>query len=318
HKNQNPEVARLYQLGRWHFGKLTEEGHRQALEYMNQVVKLDPNFAPAYETLFQIYFMGTVVADVKQKEREVARKLMEIDDTLAASHTALSWVKHLDRDYKEAEKEIKRAIQLDPNYSLAHATYSYYLSLCGRVEEAIEQNRIAVRIEPASRMFVTHAGYPYLTARQYDKAIAEFGNALVLDQNYRYARDWIAHVYEDIGRITEAIAESEKAEILSGGDVVKVKEKHDAFRRAYADAGVKGYWLKKREQEPPTKPPEDVTCDTAAFHAHLGENAQALDWLDKAYAEGTCTDWLLMDPCWHSLRDEPRFHALLKRIGLKK
>jgi tetratricopeptide (TPR) repeat protein len=230
----------------------------------------------------------------------------------------LSWVRYQDRDYKEAEKEINRAIQIDPQYALAHATYSYYLSLWGKVEEAVEQNRIAVQLEPATRMFVTHAGYPHLTARRYDQAISEFRNALVLDQNYRYARDWIAHVYEDIGRITEAISESEKADILSGAEIVKVKEKHDALRRAYADGGAPGYWLIKRELERSTVPPEDMACDTAAFHAHLGQKAEALDWLEKAYAEGSCTDWLLMDPCWHGLRDEPRFHTLLKKIGLEK
>ena len=95
-----------------------------------------------------------------------------------------------------------------------------------------------------------------------------------------------------------------------------MKETYDALRQAYAESGARGYWEKKRQQEAADEPPENPPLETARFYAHLGENDKAIDWLERASAKGPRMTWLLLDPCWHSLRDQSRFQAVLKQIGL--
>src|SRR6185503_7941751 len=167
----NPEAVRLYELGRWHYNQLTAEAHKKAVDYLNQAVQIEPEYTDAYRVLFEIQAWGMDGEDMLSNCRQLARKLMAFNPRLAEAHTALSFSKYLEGDWSGAEEEIRQAIHINTNYSTARGIYCYYLSLLGRWEEAVPHVKRIQESEPTSRSQIMVGSYPFITARQYDKAL---------------------------------------------------------------------------------------------------------------------------------------------------
>ena len=217
-------------------------------------------------------------------------------------------------DWPGAEREYKRAIELDPNYATAHQYYSEYLALLGRTEESVAHIRRAHELDPLSLIINTEMGYPHFCARHWDEALGYYRKALEIDPSFHFAVFYAARCYVQKGEFDEAIAESRRAVALSGGSALTVA----GLGYAYAAAGRKG---EAREVL------RDLTGRSgrryvspyliATIHAGLGENDRALTWLERAYEE---RDYLLVmlriDPRLDGLRADPRFTDLVRRVGL--
>ena len=326
-KARNPEAVRLFELGHWHHNQFTEEGQTKAIQYLKQAVQIEPKYIEAYRLLFEINVWGGDSPDKKKSSRELAAKLMALDPNLAEAHAALSLARYEEGDWSGAEQEIQAAIKLNPNYSEARCLYGYYLSLAGRVEEAIPQMQRARELDPTSRLHATSAGFPFIVARQYDLAITQFRKALELDPNFALAHLWIGKALEAKGEYLEALREFEKNAVFSGVDETKARQRFDQIRQAYATAGQRGYWLKVLEftlaaeasHETP-KVSEQDRWSLKGVYAQLGEMEKALDMLEKRIKEGDYGSvyWVNLDPLYVPLRQEPRFRAMLEKLGLQK
>jgi tetratricopeptide (TPR) repeat protein len=323
----NPEAVRLFELGRWYHNQFTEEGQTKALQCLNQAVQIEPKFADAYRLLFEINIWDSDSDNKSKINRELAAKLMALDPKLAEAHAALSWNRHVEGDWPGAEQEIQTAIKLNPNYSEARCLYGYFLSLLGRVEEAIPQMQRARDLDPTSRLHATAAGFPFIAARQFDLAITQFCKALELDTNFALAHLWIGKALEAKGEYLEALGEFEKNAIFSGVDETKARQRFDRIRQAYSDAGPRGYWLKVLDfqtegeaSHDKSKLSEQDRWPLQGVYAQLGENGKALDLLEKLLKQGAygAIYWLKFDPIYEPLRDEPRFRAVVKKLGLDK
>jgi len=325
-KTPNLEALRLYELGRWHYNKLTDEDRRKAIEYLSRAIRIQPTYADAYRLLFELHTWDPDGPEKLKICKELAAKLMAIDPTLAEGHTALSWAKYLEGDWGRAEEEIQKATKLNTNYATAHGIYGYYLSLLGRWEEALPQLQRAQELDPTSRLVTTVAGFPFLVARRYDQAIAQFQKALDLDKSFPLARWWIARTMEGKGDYVGALDEYETLDRLTGADEAQMAREYGALRQAFHDSSVRGYWLKVQQMQQDqttllnrrTASQQDVRYDTGIIHAQLGEKQKALDWLEMDYEQSHAGSWLKLEPLYAPLYEEPRFKTLLKKAGLEK
>jgi tetratricopeptide (TPR) repeat protein len=295
----------------------TNEQRRKAREYFEQAVSIDPGYAPAYAGLADYYWAtpelpaGVAMPEAKQ----YALKALDLDPTLVRAHTALAAVRYYgDWDWAAAEKEFKRALELNPSDAEAHRMYSIYSSALGHGEEALAEIRRAQQLDPLSNLTQITAGWTFYYARQYDRAVEQCRRVLESDPNSDGGYDCLGSAYLAKGQYEEAIAASERAVSLSGSDPARVV----GLARAYALAGRKAEahkvlqelcQLSKGAYLPP--------CYFAAVHVALGENEQAFTWLEKAYRErDTYLTWLKVDEALAPLRPDPRFHKLLSRVGL--
>ena len=240
-------------------------------------------------------------------------KALEIDDQLAEARASLANITWLyEWDWPAAEREFKRAIELQPNYPTAHQWYSAYLSAMGRHDEAITEAKRAYNLDSLSVPIIRDLARAYYHARQYDQAIATYKKVLELDpRHYRY-NSWLELAYVQLGSYDQATEVYLKAMDIIGADP---KEK-DALERAYREKGWEGYCRKRLDlmKQHGMRFPI-IPYNMARAHALLGERNQALDWLDKAFLEHSDHLVLLrVDPIFDPLRGEPRFAALLRRV----
>jgi tetratricopeptide (TPR) repeat protein len=247
--------------------------------------------------------------------KAAAHKALEIDGTLAEAHSSLAQVHLLyDWDLAASEREFKRALDLNPDYTAAHHWYSHCLLLRGRTEESLAESRRALELEPLNLVINVHLGWHYLYARQYDQAIEQFRRTLELDPGFPQAQRYAAWAFLQKGRHAEAIAALRAALGGLGGTPPVEAELGYALavagRRAEARAVLEG--LSQPSSNRYVSP-----YSVALVHAGLGERDQALAWLDKAYDERS--DYMVylgLEPMLDSLRSDPRFGALVRRVGL--
>jgi eukaryotic-like serine/threonine-protein kinase len=316
----NTEAYQHYLKGRYYLDKSSEESVKKAMEHFNRAIEIDPNYALAYVGLadghlaFQFH-SSAAPKDGYQRAKAAVVKAQEIDDTLAEVHASLGEVKsHYEWDFMGAEREYKRAIQLKPNYALAHWWYGVYLSAMGRHQEAIVEAKRAQELEPLSALISDVVGYIYLQARQYDQSIEELRNALEMEPNFALAHNDRGDAYLQKGKYEEAIAEINKALALSGGEPIYLSE----LGYAYAAAGQRDEAVKRLDQLKELSKGRYVgPSHMAVVHIGLGEKDQALEWLEKAYEDRSVTNFhaLKTDPKFDTLRSDPRFADLLRRIG---
>jgi tetratricopeptide (TPR) repeat protein len=246
--------------------------------------------------------------------KAAALKALEIDGALAEAHSSLAMVHLLyDWDLAASEKEFKRALELDPDYTASHHWYSHCLLPLGRTEDSLAESRHALELEPLSLVINVHLGWHYLYARQYDQAVEQDRRALELDPTFPQAQRYSAWAFLQKGRREEAIAALRAA--LSGlGPQPEVEAELGhalavAGRRAEAQAVLAGL---RDASSGRYVPPYAV----AVVHAGLGDRDQALAWLDKAYDERSdYMPYLGLEPMLDSLRSDPRFAALVRRVG---
>jgi tetratricopeptide (TPR) repeat protein len=319
HYTDNFEAYQLYVLGRYFWGKRTEEGAKRGIACFEQAIYKDPNYALAYAGLAECYLVlaGTSFGNPQEfypKVKAYATKALEIDETLAEPHTTLgSYIIDYEWDWPSAEKEHKRAIELNPGYATAHQRYSILLILMGRTEESFAEMRQALELDPISLIINSGLGLRFYNARRYDQAIEQLQKTLEMDPNFFHARFHLGQVYVQKGMYAEAIAELNKAVELSKDHALA------ALGYAYATAGQRGEARRVlAELQELSKRRYVSTVDVAVIHAGLGEKDQAFAWLEKAYQEraGKLV-FVGIEPKFDSLRSDPRFHDLLRRMRLE-
>ena len=317
---ENTEAYQLYLMGRYQLNRLTDDGFLKGRDYFQQAIDTDPNYALAYAGLADSYnmlsgFNALAAKEGFPKARAAAIRALELDGELAEAHTALGTVKlSYDWDWSGAEREFKRAIEINPRYSDAHHTYSYYLSAMGRFDEALAEMRRAQELEPLSLVKIIGIGEIYYYQRQYDQAIEQYQKVLEMDPNSGFTHWAIGNVYLRKGMYDEAIAEYQKAIPLSGDS----PDEPAMLAYAYALSGRKGEALQIINDLKQRSTRSYISPTIIAFiYIGLGEKDEAFALLDKAY-DGR--DFLLVllkvEPMFDNLRSDPRFPVLLMRVGL--
>jgi len=209
----------LYLKGRYFWNKRTEAGFRQAADYFHQAIAKDRGYAPAYAGLADTYALMSSWSLVPQNEfmpkaRAAAVRALELDDNLAQAHTSLALIaENYDYDWQTAEKEFRRAIQLDPSYATAHQWYAEFLSYQGRFQEAFAESEFARRLDPLSLIIATDHGAIQYFSRQYERAIEESRSVLDMDPDFSRAYGFLIYSYVETGRFAEALAMVQKPRI---------------------------------------------------------------------------------------------------------
>ena len=320
HYTESNEAYQLYLKGRFYWNKRTAEALKKSIEYFNQAIDKDPRFALAYAGLADSYVVPANRLSPREampKAKAAALRALELDETLAEAHASLGRVfAAYDWDWTSAEKEYKRAIELNPRYATAHQWYGGYLSVMGRSNEAIAERKRAVDLEPFSLVINFELGLAFYYDRDYDQAIEQFQKTLELDQNFPAAHNFLPAAYEQKGMYSEAIAEFKKAIALTGKSEWTLSKA--GLGHVYAATGKKSEARTLLDELKQASKQEYVPANSIALiYAGLGEKDQAFAWLDKAYEQRAFqVQWIKLDPRWDSLRPDPRFLDLMRRVGL--
>ncbi len=320
---ENAEAYKLYLQGRFYWNKRTPVENRKAVDYFEQAIALDPNYALAYAALADCYILQLPSMPRKErfpKARAAAIKALEIDETLGEAHTALAEVEVDAWNWSVAERGFKRAIELSPNYPTARHWHAELLSRLGRHDEAIREMKRAQELDPLSLIINAMVGHTLMMARRYDEAIEQFKKTLEMDPNFNLARIWLARAYTYKGMYEEAITEREKRIDGPGGNPDNRATQIQNFaelKAAYRKSGAKGFWEKRLEiqKQNQAQGGSDRPFVMAEIYANLGDKDQALEWLEKVIEERGGDGYIKVDPALDQLRDDPRFQELLRRVG---
>ena len=310
-----------YVRGRYLFNRRTEDSLRAAIVYFEQALKEDPGYAAAHSGLADSYFYGGYAfgrlppRQAMPKARAAAIKALELDDTLAEAHTSLALVRFFyDWDWPGAEQEFRRAIELNPNYTLAHHGYTIFLAAMHRSDESVAEARRALEVDPLSLPVNSIVALMLSRAGRYDEAIDQCRKTLELDPGF--AIQQLGDLYERKGMEKQAIEQFLKAKALAGASPARVQE----LRRLYELRGMRGFRRKELELAlAEWNGWHYATSTIAEIYAYLGQRDEAMKWLEKAYeARSGSLMWINMDDGdgWKNLRSDPRFQDLLHRIGL--
>lgn len=323
----NPEAHDAYLQGLQGWNQRTPEGFKQAIVGFQRSTELDPGYSPAFAGLARVYALAPVIANVPTSEAvpkalDAVDHALRLDDTLADAHSVLGFIKaHYEYDWPSAQREFRRAIELEPNNALAHLFYSNsYLSPAGRHEEAIAEINKAIELDPLSTGLQSFAGRTFLFARRYDLALAQYQKVNQIDPNFSLNHQRLAQLQALQGKCGEAIAEETKARLLVGEDPEEVVGKMDRLRQAWMANGENGYWRRELELLQGTRnPPEayERPFGRAIIYGHLGELDKAFANLELAYAQrDTHMTTLAVEPHLDPLRSDPRFANLIRRIRI--
>ena len=314
--DSNGEAYQLYLKGRYHWNKRTCEALEKSVEYFNQAIEKDHNYALAYAGMADSWFTAAWYRCIDPKEtyekaRAAANKALTINPKLAEPHATLAMIKgNYDFDWTGAETEFKLAINLNPNYPTAHHRYSLYLPIFGRFDEAIAEAKRAQQLDPLSLILNENLGDVLALARRYDEAEAQLRKTLELDPDFFVARATLARVYETQGRYKEALELDLKGE--SPEDVREVMKIFD-------ESGMKGVWRAELEDLLERSKKGSVSPNRLAqTYVILDEKDKAFEWLNKAL-DARAINWtyLAADPRFDNIRSDPRYAALLQRANLK-
>jgi serine/threonine protein kinase/tetratricopeptide (TPR) repeat protein len=318
---ENPAAHQLFLRGRYYWNRRTAETVKRSAEYFQQAIGVDPGYALAWAGLAESYALyGTYdvlpPSEVVPKAKEAASKALALEETLAEPHAALGFAKATyDWDWAGAEREFKRALELNPNYATAHFWYSICLGWTGRLDEAAVEAKLAREADTLSPIIGSTVGQGLYYARRYDQAIEQLGKSLEMDPNFYFSRSFLGMAYEQVARHEEAIAEFQKALSLSGGKAGAL----GALGHAYAVSGKRAEAQKTlAELKDLSKRDYVAPYDIALIYVGLGDKAKALEWLaTDAYKDHSVRlVWIKIDPRLDSLRGEPRFQDLQRRMGL--
>jgi eukaryotic-like serine/threonine-protein kinase len=319
----DPAAFELCLKGRYFWTKRTPESIQKAIGLFGQAIDTDPTYAYAYAGLSACYVSLGFSFDVGSlppneaipKAKAAASKAIEIDDSLAEAHNPLAFIRlNYDWDSAGAEREFKRALDLNPGYADAHHWYAHYLIATGRPEESLAESNRALELDPLSPIMSTHLGWLYYYLRRNDQALSQLGKTLELDPNYGLAHWYIGLVKEQQGRYDEALDRMSRAvELLHGNLVVEADRAHAlalSKRTAEAEESLGGLLTLSRTRY--VNPVE-----TALVYIGLGKSDEAFRWLDRAYEERSdLLVYLRVDPRFDPIRSDPRFAELIRRVGL--
>lgn len=317
---RNSEAFQNYLKGRFHWNKRTARDLQKSVEFYEQAIALDPKFALAYAGLAESYvlFSGYAASTPKEsfpKAKEAARKAIELDETLAEAHTALGYVLfNYDWNFAESEKEMRRAIELNPNYATAYHWYgNANLLAVGKLEEAIAAVKKAQELDPLSLIINADLGTAYLYANQLDKAVEQYKKTIEMDENFYYARAYLGRTYLMQGSYQEAITEFQKAQTL--GDDPRVQM---LLARTFSKMGKRNEALRVLEKLKQMSENKYVSpYYFALIYTGLDNKDKAFEWLERAFREREGRMTLIKaDPLLNELHSDPRFQEMLNQMGL--
>ena len=277
---------------------------------MQRILTVDPDYALAYAGLADAYPFTTpgTWQERNAKAREAAVKAVSLDDSLAEAHTALAQVlAWYDWRFADAERELRRAVELNPNYADAHYWYGHLLYRLGRWEEASVEFRRALELEPLSLIYNANYGGFLFFSRRYDEAIAHLKKTLELDENFIATHGQLMQAYQLKGDYAEAVKERAREREINGDYETATK-----MRESFAKGGWEGFLRYMTEEQPAPNIYLVATC-----HAALGEKDKAFAALNESYEKRELQMTLLkVDPRLDPLRSDPRFSELLRKVGL--
>jgi tetratricopeptide (TPR) repeat protein len=321
-KALNAEAYEDYLKGRYFWNKRTGEGLKKAVDYFNQAIAKDPDYAQAYAGLADSYaLMGDwqygllAPKEALPRAKAAAAKAIALDSTLGEAHISLAWcLDGFDWDWESAGKEFTRGIELSPNYATGHHWYGWHLAVLGRHGEAVAELEKAESLDPLSLIIGADLAEELLIAHRYSEAIKQSRKTLTLDPSFALAHYVLGNVFVQQHLYEEGIAELRGAIEASPGSTAftanlayayAVSGKRDEAVRIVND-------LKNQSHGALSNAPQ-----IAMVYVGLGDKDQAMAWLEKAYQE-RFNPGVLMRPCFDSLRSDPRFQDLLRRIGISR
>jgi TolB-like protein/DNA-binding winged helix-turn-helix (wHTH) protein len=318
----DPQAREDYLKGRYFWNLRTEAGYRKAIEHFQSAVTADPLYAQAYAGLADAYALlgslpdSTIRDAAMPKAREMALTALRLDDDLADAHASLAFVEmHYDWKFQDAEKEFKRAIDLDPNYSTTHHWYAYDLAAMDRMDEAVAEIKRARETDPISAIINTDVAEMLYWARRYDEAAQQAKVTIEMEPNFAHAHRVLERIYDEKHMYPEAIAEGERAVALSGEDVWMLLD----LATTYALAGHMGDMqdcLKRASKASPGGVPP-ATGTTSELYAVLGDFDRAFEVMESQFRRREGGLILLnADPRFDVLKSDFRFQHLLQRVGL--
>jgi tetratricopeptide (TPR) repeat protein len=317
----NPGAHEVYLRGRYAWNKRTESELRKAILYFQHAIQDDPNYAVAYSGLADSYaLLGGIYSaeppgQTFPNAKAAALKALELNDDLAEAHTSLAMIMFwYDWDLLGAEKEFKRAIQLNPGYASAHQWYGWDLAALGRIDEAIVETNRALEADPLSLPVNTSAIFIFYLGRKSDLALEQCRKTLELDPNFARAHADCGQAYDGEARYEQASAEFLKAAGLSGRSSVYLGLLGHALARAGNRREAERVLdeLQQRSKQRFVSP-----YDIAMIYLGLGEKREAFAWLQKSREERSVwLPFLKMDPLYDPLRSDPHFQELVHRVGL--
>ena len=317
----NPEAYQLYLKGRFYWNKRVGASLKQAVEFYQQAIEKDPSYALAFSGLAETYvifpFWGVASPrDSFPQAKAAAVQALKLDESLAEAHAALGeYLTGYAWNPAAGEKELRRAIELNPNYATAwHWLGVRALSVMGRSDEAIAAGRRAEELDPLSLVIKADLGWILIMARRYDEGITQLKSTLALDPNLYYARLRLGDVYQAKGMYTEAIAEYRKTFALSAEPWVKAM-----LARSLVKAGHRSEAFQLLNELKAESSQRYVQSDClATVYAALGEKDEAFKWLEKGFTERTFDLQSTVDPLFDDLRADPRFADLVRRVAQAK
>ena len=316
----NPEAYELYLKGRFFWNKRTAADLRKAIEYFNQAIEKDPNYALAYSGLADSYVILSVFGAASPQDsipqaRAAAKKALELDDTSAEAHASAGRILGpFDFQFDRSISEFERAIQLNPNYAMAHHWLSWApLSALGQFDRAIAEGKRAVELDPLS--LINNAdlgGNVYFNSRRYDEAIAQLRKTIEIDPRFYIAHYYLGQAFQLKGQLTEAIAEYQKAVELND-DPEALAYLGQAYARAERQDEAQKILARLTEE---AKSRYVSGYAMALMFMGLGDKERAMDALERAYREGAGNDLftIKVDPMLDDLRGQARFEALAEKI----
>ena len=312
------EAYDLYLRGRYFWAKRTRQGFQQAAECFEQAIAKDPSYAPAYAGLADTYTLMSEYgyappSEVIPKARAAAMKALDLDEKLAEAHVSLAAIaQNFDWDWQTADKEFRRAIVLDPNYATGHHWYAEHLAQLGRFDEAFPEIQRARQLDPLSLIIATDNAVFLYFARQYDSALTQFHAVLEIEPTFPRVH-MLGFAYVQKGQFAEALADAEKWRQLESNIYWPWTMEAYAYGRAGRPTQAR-FALEQARKNGPVDP-----LAMAPPYVGLGDKDQAFAWLDQAVAQHSSgLTALKVDPTYDPLRSDPRFQALLKRVGLDK
>jgi TolB-like protein/class 3 adenylate cyclase/Tfp pilus assembly protein PilF len=314
----SPDAYLNYLRGRQLWNQRTEKSLKQAIDFFNNALKIDENYAMAYTGLADSYatlafleFMAPHEAD--PKAREAAEKALSLDGQLAEAHTSLGLIKfQYDWDWKGAEQELKKAISINPSYAPAHHFYADYLKAMGRFDEALTEIEQAQALDPLSLAISTGVGHVLYLSRQYDEAIVQYQRAVDLDPDFMISHVWFGRPYLEKGMYEEAIAELETAVRLSGESTLALAMLGHGLASAGRSEEAMEILEKLKERSKRQYVP---SYWIAVIYNGFKDKEQVIHWMKKAYEErSSWLVWTNVEPRFDWLRDDPDVAELLKAM----
>ena len=314
----NPKAYELYLKGRYFWNKMSPDDMQKAIDYCGEALALDPGdaryssgLADAYVVLAQV-MGGIPIQEGMAKVKEYARRALAADEKSAEAHTSMACALFFgDWKVAEAERQVRAAIDINPGYSTAHLVCSVILASTGRIDEAMQHDQLALQVDPLSMIVHWNAVSTLLIARRYDEAMDQARQAIVLDPHSPLPQGGMAHIHEIKGEYEAALDIYEKVLPESEGGKALVAK----MRRAYAAAGPVGYWRTVYEWGSAHKGTQPVQLALASLR--MGDTDRAMKHLEQAFSERAADLlWIKVEPTFDPLRSDPRFQALVRRVGL--